>query len=306
MLKTYTHKKITWIDLENPTKDEVASLEEKYGIEPIVARELLSPTLRPKVELTRNNLIYLILHFPTFSHGHGEESDDQEVDFIIGNNILITTHYETINPLHTFGKLFETNELLGKADIGNHAGYLFYYLIRELYGYLEEELDSMDAALDRIEEHIFKGDEKRMVFELSKVNRDILNFKQATRPHQEVLESLEHAGVKVFGVEFAYHLRAISGEYYKIANFLESNKETLEELRDTNDSLLNTKTNEIMKILTIMAFVTFPLSLFASIFGMNTAYLPIVGLKHDFWIIIGAMVLATIFFFWFFRHNRWL
>ena len=256
--------------------------------------------------LVKNDLIYIILHFPAFSRGHGEESDDQEVDFIIGKNILITTHYETINPLYKFTKLFETNATLEKVDIGDHAGYLFYYILRELYGYLEEELDAMDNALNNIEERIFHGYEKQMVFEISKVNRDLLNFKQATRPHQEVLESLEHAGVKVFGDTFAYHLRAISGEYYKIANFLESNKETLEELRKTNDALLNTKTNEIMKTLTIMAFVTFPLSLFASIFGMNTSYLPLVGLKHDFWIIIGIMLLATIGFFWFFRHNRWL
>jgi len=284
MQKIYTYKTLTWIDLENPTKDEVESLQKKYGIEPIVARELSAPTLRPKVELTKNNLIYLILHFPSFLHGHGEESDDQEVDFIIGKDILITTHYETINPLYKFAKFFETNMAIEKADIGNHAGYLFYYIIRELYGHLEEELDSMDTQLDSIEDRIFKGDERQMVIEISKVNRDLLNFKRATRPHHEVLESLEHAGTKVFGTEFVYHLRAISGEYFKIANFLESNRETLAELRDTNDSLLNTKTNEIMKTLTIMAFVTFPLSLFASIFGMNTKYLPVVGLKHDFWI----------------------
>jgi Mg2+ and Co2+ transporter CorA len=55
-----------------------------------------------------------------------------------------------------------------------------------------------------------------------------------------------------------------------------------------------------------MAFVTFPLSLFASIFGMNTKTLPLAGFEGDFWIILGIMVAATIFFFAFFKHKRWL
>ena len=87
---------------------------------------------------------------------------------------------------------------------------------------------------------------------------------------------------------------------------IENNINSVAELREINNSLVSTKQNEVMKILTIMAFVTFPLSLLASIFGMNTVYLPIVGHSLDFWIIIGIMAGATICFFAFFKHNRWL
>ena len=61
-----------------------------------------------------------------------------------------------------------------------------------------------------------------------------------------------------------------------------------------------------MKVLTIMAFITFPLSVIASIFGMNTKTLPIVGVPHDFWIIMGIMVFATIMFFALFKYKKWL
>ena len=61
-----------------------------------------------------------------------------------------------------------------------------------------------------------------------------------------------------------------------------------------------------MKILTIMAFVTFPLSLIASIFGMNTSTLPVVGYEYDFWVIIGGMFMFTVIFFAFFKYKKWL
>ena len=305
MITKYTHKKLTWIDIENPNHGEIQSLSDEYGINPLVANELLSPTLRPKVEL-HHNLIYLILHFPAFALSQGQPSIDQEIDFIIGKNFLITTHYKRIDALYEFSKAFEVNSILDKSNLGDNAGFLFFYLIRQLYKFLEEELDSVTTDLKDIEARIFQGEEKQMVFEISRVNRNLLNFRQATRPHQEVLVSFEVAGKKFFGEDFSYYLHAISGEYYKISNILESNRETLLGLRDTNDALLNTKTNEIMKTLTVMAFATFPLMLISSIFGMNTHILPVVGMPNDFWVIIGGMALTTIFMFAFFKHKRWI
>lgn len=305
MITKHTHKKLTWIDIENPSHGEIQSLADEYGINPLVANELLSPTLRPKVEL-HHNLIYLILHFPFFARSPGQNNTDQEIDFVIGKNFLITTHYKRIDSLYEFSKAFEVNSILDKSNLGDHAGFLFFYLARQLYKSLEEELDSVTTDLKDIESRIFHGEEKQMVFEISKVNRNLLNFRQATRPHQEVLMSFEVAGKKFFGEDFSYYLHAISGEYYKISNILESNRETLLGLRDTNDALLTTKTNEVMKTLTVMAFVTFPLMLISSIFGMNTQTLPVVGMSNDFWVILSGMGLATIFMFIFFKHKKWI
>ena len=77
-------------------------------------------------------------------------------------------------------------------------------------------------------------------------------------------------------------------------------------LRETNNSLLTTKQNEVMKVFTIMAFVIFPLSLVAGIFGMNTAYIPIVGLPGDFWMVMGIMVVLGVLFLSFFMYKKWL
>jgi len=276
----------------------------EFDVHPLVANELLSPTVRPKVDLY-DNLIYLILHFPAFSHRHGT-SPEQEVDFIIGKNFIITTHYETIDPLHEFSKIFEVNSIIDKSHMGAHGGFIFFYIVKELYKSLSQELEYINEGLETIEAKIFQEKEKELVTDISLINRDLLNFKQAIRLHQDVLISLEVAGEQFFGDKFGYYLRAVTGEYYKIAGQLDGHRETILELRNTNDSLLSTKQNEIMKVLTIMAFVTFPLALIASIFGMNTESIPIVGSENDFWIIIGMMLVATMAMFMFFRYKKWI
>ncbi|MFC1720864.1 magnesium transporter CorA family protein [Patescibacteria group bacterium] len=305
MLTRHTHKKVTWIDLESPTSDEVREIMKEFNIHPLAANELLSPTLRPKVD-KHDNYIYLILHFPAFQHNHKGDSKIQEVDFIIGKDFIITTHYEMIDSLHDFSKMFEVSSITDKSHIGEHAGFVFYYLMRELYKSLVQELDHIDDELELIESNIFIGHEREMVKSLSHTSRDLLNFKQSIRLHKNVLDSLEISGAQFFGAKFSYYLHSITGEYYKIASTLEGHRETLIELRKTNDSLLSTKQNEIMKILTIVAFITFPLSLIAGIFGMNTKSLPIVGAQGDFWIVMFIMLLATFAMFAFFRYKKWL
>lgn len=304
MISRYIYKNLTWIDLESPTKDEVRQIMDEYDIHPVVANELLTPTVRPKVDLYEN-IIYLILHFPTVAHQH-EGHTEQEVDFIIGRNFFITTHYELVDPLYEFSKVFEVSSILDKSNLGDHGGFLFFYVVKELYRNLESDLDVINDRLERIEEKIFEGGEVRMVETISKTNRDLLNFRQSIRHHGAILESFEAAGKKFFGQDFEYYLRSVTGEYYKVANILDGHKETLVDLRETNDSLLTTRTNEIMKFLTIIAFITFPLALIASLFGMNTIATPIVGSPGDFWVVMGMMLFATLAMFAFFKLKRWI
>ncbi|MDP3726110.1 MAG: CorA family divalent cation transporter, partial [bacterium] len=204
-------------------------------------------------------------------------------------------------------RLFDVAAILKKCDaVGPHAGFLFFHLIKELYENLILELEYVQHELDKIEQNIFSGQEHMMVPQISTINRKLLHFKKAINQHKQVLESLERAMENFFGKDFSYYLHAIIGEYYKVSALLDVNKDTLKELKSTNDSLLTTKTNDIMKTLTIMAFITLPLTFFSQLFGMNTTYLPLVGKENDFWIIIGIMILSTVFFFVFFKHKNWL
>jgi magnesium transporter len=303
MLKKFIYKKLTWIDLESPTKEEVRQVMDSYDIHPIVAEELLQETIRPRVDYYGSQ-IYLILHFPTVNHTHTGKTS-QEIDFVIGKNFLVTVHYETVDPLLEFSRMLEVNSILDRSNMGDHAGFLFFYLVRDLYKNLSVELNSLGRTLSAIEDNIFKGNEKTMVEKISRVNRKLIDFKMAIRFHKDVLESFELAAKDLFGEKFSFYTRAVSGEYYEASNALEGHRETLSDLWSTNDSLLSNKTNEIMKIIAMISFVTFPLSLIAAIFGMNTHYLPIVGAVGDFWIVMSIMLVMMLGIFAYFKHKRW-
>jgi magnesium transporter len=303
MISKYTYKTLTWIDLSSPTKEEVRALSEEYKVPELVRDEILTPTLRSKVDLY-DNLIFLILHFPILPASRPGQNIEQEIDFVIGKNFIITTHYEPIPPLEEFAKMFDKGSALEKRNLSEHAGFLFYFIMKELYRYSMTELDKVNESLHEIETKIFEGHEAEMVEKMSSVNRILIDYKQALRFHREVLLSFESAATDFFGAHFAYYLSSIIGEYNKVQSILDGHREILGDLRETNDSLLTTKTNDTIKKLTIMTFIILPLTFITGVFGMNMNMV-FISSTADFVKVISAMLIIALAMFVYFKGKKW-
>lgn len=301
MISKHKYKNLQWVDLENPTRDEVMMLSEEYKIPELVNEELLSPSVRSKVDKHGNN-IYMILHFPMLK----KHTVIQEIDFFVGKDFLITAHYEHSKPLANFAKLFELhNDTLDKNNLDMHAGALLFMMLKELYANCMNELTEMETLMDNIKVNIFAEKEREMVRYISEMNHKLLDFKQAIRFHGDVLKSFEIATHGFFDKSFEYHTSVIIGEYNKVENVLESLREILVDLRETNDSLLTNKTNDTMKALTIITFIISPVTVISSLFMMNTDFV-LIKTANDFYLIIAAMLLTSAITFIYFRIKKWL
>ncbi|XKT74961.1 MAG: magnesium transporter CorA family protein [Patescibacteria group bacterium UBA2103] len=304
MIKRQELDGISWVDLESPNVEELEQISKEFSIDPFIVEELQAPTLKPSV-ISGDDYLYLILHFPVERHSH-TKSSSQEVDFILGKNYIITVRYDEVDPIHKFHKTLETETIIDNEPAMHHAGELLYKIVMKLYAGVFHELDYQRDVIRRIEDEMFKGKEKEMVFEISKVSTVLRNFNILLETHATVLESFDRQAENIFGKHFTMYSKALLGEHQRTQTATNSYLQMAAGLRETNNSLLTTKQNEVMKVLTIMAFVTFPLSLIASIFGMNTSYIPIVGAPGDFWIVMGIMFGFTILFFTYFIYKKWL
>jgi magnesium transporter len=93
----------------------------------------------------------------------------------------------------------------------------------------------------------------------------------------------------------------------RIWESLENQKEMVEVLNSTNESMLNYHISDIMKTLTIFSVIVFPLTLFAAVFGMNTVdSMPFVNSPFGFWYIVGIMLVASLLMLLFFERKNWL
>src|SRR5205085_78398 len=137
-------------------------LMDQYNIHPFVAKELSSVTPKPTISF-HDHYIYCILHFPALKHSHSQErieDKNQEVDFIIGKDVLITARYDTIDALHKLGKDLEVREILEKGDAKHqHSHTIFVRMLRELYISIFEELEYIEDTIEDITSNIFKSKE---------------------------------------------------------------------------------------------------------------------------------------------------
>lgn len=304
MIHKFAYRGIEWIDLESPTYEEVRSVSAEYKLNQILTRELLFPTIKPKVDLYLDYL-YLVLHFPAIRHSH-TSSANQEIDFVLGKDFVITTHYDTIDPLHEFSKIFEVNAITDRGDMGEHAGYILYHMIKHIYKGMENELEGIKSRLSHIERAMFSGKETQMVVEISKVSKDTLDIKSALRPHQQVLDSLEVAIVRLFGKDFEYPMRSLKNELSRVENEVLNCSDLASELRETNNALASTTQNETMKKLSVVAFIFFPVSALLALLQIGAVSRPIVGQKGDFWIICFMVILLGTFLYSYSKSKKWL
>ena len=183
--------------------------------------------------------------------------------------------------------------------------YLFHHIVKNIYEFASRQLDHVDEKINDIEEAIFSGHQKEMLLALSLARSDVLNFLRTIKPQDSVLESLL-ARADFFEKNAKPYIIDLLGEQHRVLNQAENNRETIEGLQTTNASLLEHRTNEVMKVLTIITFIALPLTLIANVFGMSSKNLPMVDRPYFFWIILCIMAASIGGFIMIFKHKKWL
>jgi magnesium transporter len=313
MTTTHSYRGIVWIDLESPDENEIASLVKRYDLHPLVGEELKSSSSLAKIDVYKD-YTFIVLTLPIRTRqGDSYVVVDREVDFVIGKHFLITSRFEAIEQLEYFAKIFEANEILGKQNgLGQagrieHAGHIFYYMIKRLYAGMKNDLENIRDAIVSAENRIFRGGEKHMVKHLSDLNRELIDFKQTARIHQDIWTHLgERSERSIFGVDFMPYIEDLKADFAHIHELIVNARELLSDLRETNDLLLNTKQNEIIKDLTLIAFIFYPLTTIAAIFTIPGVDVPLTRDPHGWAIIMGTMVILSIGIWFFFKKKKWM
>lgn len=286
-----------------PGQEDIRELQSEFPeIHPVVLEELLTPTIRPRVEHYEHHL-YMVLHFPKVLPD-GETITTREIDFILMKDKLITVQYDETPMLDEFMHECEHPEAAGR--FGETPIHLLYYMLRELFAESLTELDRIQGLIDEIEERVFNGDGKEIAKKTSILKRNVLDFRRAIKPELYTFESLRERATEFYGAAVRPFLIDLAGEHQKVWSLLENHEEALNALLETNNALIADRTSTVIKTLTIMAFFTFPLTLISGIFGMNTIYTPIVDYRHGFWIIVGFMFISVVFMVALFKKKKWL
>lgn len=294
-----------WLDLEKPTEEEVRHITREFNISSRFEQELLSPTPLPHVT-GDGDMALVVLHFPTEGTGEGE-TRNQEIDFIVAKNFILTLRYEIVTPLHHLKKLLEAQQLIeGSSQVTTEV--LLEILFAHLFTAMHDHTNHIAENLARVEQEMFDGRERLTIRSISNISRQFLHI-EATLANQE--ESLHHflealIGYGFFGPSFPTRTQRMLTERTHVARIVKTHREMASELRETNIALIESRQNEIMKTLTVITFIFLPLELITFVFGMHAPGTPLENNPNAFWIIGGAMISIGIGITMFLARKRWI
>src|SRR5919198_971518 len=294
---------LRWVNIARPTPLETAWLEEQFEFHALDLEDVLSRNQRPKIDYY-DEYLFIVLHFPVFDRSVGRLNAG-ELDIFVGPDYLVTIQNVPLQPVEYLFESCRSSEDTREQLLSKGPGYLLYKIVDDSFDYCFPMLRKMGNKLDRLEEDIFEGGAEEVVRDISNAKQEIINFRKIIRPQRSVLRDLERTKQRFFGQELEIYFDDIVDASERIWDMLENYKEVVEALEDTNESVITHRLNNVLRVLTSVSVILLPLTLIASIWGMNVR-VPGEGSIHAFWAILGFMLVVLASLVAYFRRRGWL
>ncbi len=289
-----------WLDVEDPSSDELAVIAEEFGLHPLAVEDTQHRDQRPKVEVFDGNAFVVVR--PVWADAQGRLVES-EIHAFIGPRSLVTLRYPPA---------FDLREAYRRSDGSSAmtvegAAFLLYLVVDEVVDEYLALVDSFEDRADDLEEQIFDVDPtgEELQKELFRLRRDLVRFRRHVMPLRRVID---------FFLERPELVSAPLMPYFRdVADHVVRSLELTDNVRDLLTSLLEVRIaqaanrlNEVMKKVTSWAAIILLPTLIAGIYGMNFANMPELSWRVGYPFALSLMALTSFGLWWVFRKKDWL
>jgi magnesium transporter len=299
--------KVNWINIDG--LGDVGLLREvadHFGIHPLAIEDVLNTAQRPKIEYFSDH--FFIVSEMVYFDGDGQLTFEQ-LSLFLGRNFVITLQEECGHDVFDLVRA----RLRGGRGYSRRMGadYLAYALLDATVDQVFPVLESVGDSIEAVEEELLDKPTRTSLKKLYEAKRLLLFLRRAAWPQREIFNSLIRDDGGLVGKETRVFLRDCYDHTVQIIDIIESYRDLTAGLMDLYLSSLGFRTNEIMRVLTIVSVLFIPLTFIAGVYGMNfeTDFpLNMPELRWPFgYLFFWAVILTTVTsMLLFFRRKKWL
>jgi len=313
-IETIQGEKFVWIDLQNPDRNDVEKLAQKYNFNTLNIEDCMTKFELPKLD-SYDDHFFVILHFPPLAQKIGISKNSQ-LSIFVGKDFLVTVHQGDLKPLVDLVETCKTDSDQQKREkvLKKSSGLLLHEILDSLVDDLLHTSRKIIANLDEIEDRVF-DETKSGARSIALLRREINRLRRIANP------------LKKFVLEIAKNVKCFSSEnneltlYYddvidhidKVIETLEESRETMEIYKDTDFVLSTEKTNKVLAVLTIIFTLAIPSTVIGTFYGMNVDFpgrigndSMVLGPFTTFIIVIIASAIPAIMMFVYFKKLGWI
>ena len=303
MIETIKFGTLRWSHIVRPTEEDLQALLERYHFHPLDIEDCRTEVnLRPKIDIY-DDYYFVILHFPDL--GVTEQFVEiREIKFFWGKDYLISIARSQWMLKDLFNREKAKSPLSGRMEVGSSDA-LFYEILDHLMKVTQRLVEHVDKDVDDCGKSLFSRKAEATIEKISVTRKNVIQLNTIFKPQMVLFNKLQSGAIDGFAGNMEDYWGNIMDYYQKIWDMVEDDAELIKGYSMTFDSLQVNKTNEVMKILTLVSSVLLPLTFIASLYGMNIK-LPIQDHSYSFMIISGVMILIAIFMFIYFKIKKWM
>jgi len=294
---------VSWIDIEGVRDTEaLAKFGDHFGLHPLVLEDILNTHQRPKLE-EYENYFYIVARMLIAGKQPTDAVHSEQVSFILGKNFLIT--FQEI-PGDVFDPVRHRVQQGHGRSRNSGSDYLLYALLDAIVDNYFVLLQSIADRIETVEQSIVWKPEREDLDRIHKLRRELVYMRRNVWPLRDVVASLDRSDSELVANETRVYLRDLHDHVVQVIDAIENFRDVLMSLQDLYMSGISNRTNEIIRVLTIISTIFVPLTFLAGVYGMNFHYFPELAWKWSylgFWVVSIVIAVSLIAFL---RRRNWL
>jgi magnesium transporter len=302
LLPHLSNERVTWINIDGLGDISVLRmLGERFNLHPLALEDVLDTSQRPKVEQYDD---YLFIVAKMLYLDKAKKIGGEQVSMFLGKTFLITLQeegeFDVFEPVRA--RIRSATGRIRKAG----TDYLAYALLDSIIDYYYPVLESIGMEIDMIEDELVDNPLVRPVGSLHEHKRTLTQIRRMVWPLRDVTNLLLHEEAGLVRPETKIYLRDCYDHSVQLMDLVESYRDVLSGLTEIHISSIGLRTNEIMRVLTVMSSVFIPLTFIAGVYGMNFAHMPELTKPYGYYLCLLFMLIVGIGQLLYFKKKRWI
>lgn len=288
---------ITWIDIDGIHDPKlIESVGAFFDVHVLVQEDILNSTSRPKVEVFED---YTFVTLRMLDVKTGDEINDEQFSLIIGNGFLVTFQERPGDDFDGIRDRIRTAKGRVRSRDAEYLAYLLLDVVVDNYITVSQQFFEKIESLESL---VINKSSEAVLYSILGLRKELIHFKRSVDPLKEAINTL-HNETENDNVKFYRDL--YDHIIYESEN-LSMYREMIANLLDLHHSRVNIKTNDVMRVLTIITTIFVPLTFIVGVYGMNFHNMPEYDWKYGYSYVWTLMVLILIGMIYFFKRRKWL
>lgn len=292
---------LKWIDAVDINKDEIIKILNAYDFHELDIEASLEGNQKARIDVY-DDYSFLVFHFPKYNPIR-KLYELNEYNIFLGKDFLITFrdfHWNQVDNIFDYYKNKKNLNILkeDEEEIKITTGYILYEIIQTMLEKMFRVTRLNNKEVKILENQVFENNDYNLVRDIMIKKRNIILLKNLFKPQVMLFKQLEFAINKMYEWEMEVYFEDLEDKLDQILLDLNILQEYIESVEDAFKTMLDIKTNSIIKLLTIFSAFMLPLTLVTSFYWMNVS-LPFE--KQPFFVysllIILSFIMGGIYFY---------